>query len=134
MARRLISSGSRFEAMAAYSRAVADGDLIFVSGTVGIDPATGAPPPAAADQARFALATIAAALGEAGAALPDIVHYRLYLTDQRDLAEVIAVVAEIFRDIRPANTTLICGIPAPGAKVEIEAIAKRSAPSSQPAA
>jgi enamine deaminase RidA (YjgF/YER057c/UK114 family) len=131
MARRLISSGSKFEAMAAYSRAVADGDLVFVSGTIGIDPATGAPPPAAADQARLALATIAAALGEAGAALSDIVHYRLYLTDQADLGDVIAVVAETFRDIRPANTTLICGIPAPGAKVEIEALAKRSPPPSQ---
>jgi enamine deaminase RidA (YjgF/YER057c/UK114 family) len=124
--RQLITSGSRFETLAAYSRAVADGDSIFVSGTVGVDPSSGTPPESAADQARLAIATIAAALAEAGASLADIAHYRLYLTDPAWLAEVIPVVAECFREIRPANTTLICGIPVPGAKVEIEAYAKRS--------
>jgi enamine deaminase RidA (YjgF/YER057c/UK114 family) len=134
MARQRISSGSKFEALAAYSRAVADGDWVFVSGTVGADPATGIPPDSAAEQARLALATIEAALKEAGASLSDILHYRLYITDQSHLAEVIAVVAEVFRDIRPANTTLICGIPAPGAKVEIEAVARRRAAASQASA
>jgi enamine deaminase RidA (YjgF/YER057c/UK114 family) len=126
MARQLITSGSKFETLAAYSRAVADGDFVFVSGTVGIDPATGALPESAAEQVRFALATIGVALAQAGASLSDIVHYRLYLSDVAYLNEVIPVIADIFRDIRPANTTLICGIPVPGAKVEIEAQAKRS--------
>jgi len=59
MTRRAISSGSKFEKLAGYSRAIVDGEWVFVSGTAGMDPATSAFPDNATDQARFALATIA---------------------------------------------------------------------------
>ena len=72
--RRLISSGSRFEAAAGYSRAVVDGDWIFVAGTTGFDYAQMTIVDDPAEQARQALRNIEAALAEAGATLADIVR------------------------------------------------------------
>lgn len=128
MSRRLISSGSRFESVASYSRAVVEHDWVFVSGTIGTEPGSDRLPPSAQAQARNSLRIIEAALIEAGSGLADVVQCRVYVTDRAHLAEVIGVLAERFRDIRPANTTVICQLPPPEALVEIEIIArKRSA-------
>ena len=81
MARQLISSGSKFEEMAGYSRAVADGDWVFVSGTVGYDFANETISADVGEQTRQALKTIASALAEADAALRDVVQVRVYLKD-----------------------------------------------------
>ncbi len=119
------STGTRFEAAAAYSRAVADEAYIHVSGTVGVDPATGAMPEGVDAQLRNIFAIIEAALARWDARLADVVRSRVYLASADDLPPVAAALHAAFTGHPPANTTLICGIPAPGAKVEIEVTARR---------
>ncbi len=125
MTRKTISSGSRIEELACYSRAVVDGDLVVVSGTVGPDPSTGEMPESVEQQARNSFATIEKALDEAGASLEDVMRCGVYLTSVDDVGPIVQLLAEKFAGIRPANTTLICQIPVPGAKVEIEVLARR---------
>ena len=122
--RRLISSGSPFEAAAGYSRAVADGEWVFVAGTTGFDYArmTIADDPAL--QARQALRNIEQALAEAGAALCDVVRVRYYLPDLADWPAIVPVLGELFGTIRPAATALICGLVDPRMKIEIEVTAR----------
>ncbi|CAH1688833.1 putative 2-iminobutanoate/2-iminopropanoate deaminase [Hyphomicrobiales bacterium] len=117
-----IFSGAPSEDFAGYAKAVIDGPTIYVSGTMGQD-ATGALPEGVAEQARNALASIDAALVKAGASLKNAVACRVYITDPGYLKEVATVLGEVFRDIRPTNTLLVCQLPAPGAKVEIEVTA-----------
>ncbi|MEX1146744.1 MAG: RidA family protein [Sphingomonadales bacterium] len=123
--RQKISSGSPFEEKAGYSRAVVDGDWIYVSGTVGVDPDTKQLPDSALDQAYNIFRIIEDTLGQAGATLEDVVRNRVFVTDMAHLGDVVQVLGEKFGAIRPANTTLICQIPVPGAKVEIEVTARR---------
>jgi enamine deaminase RidA (YjgF/YER057c/UK114 family) len=118
-----ISSGSKFERLAGYSRAVVDGEWIFVSGTAGYDIANDRFPDDPAEQTRLALATIADALGKAGASLGDIVRVRVYLADAGDVVAVSKILGETFSDPRPTNTTIVCGFAAPGIKVELEVTA-----------
>lgn len=115
-----IFSGAPSEDFAGYAKAVIDGPTIYVSGTMGQDPQTNAFPESVADQTRNALASIDAALSKAGASLKNAVACRVYITDGAFLKDVATVLGETFRDIRPTNTLLICQLPAPGAKVEIE--------------
>lgn len=122
-----LSSGSPFEEFAAYSRAVVDDLYIHVSGTVGPDPETGAMPEDPAEQARNILRLLATVLAAEGADFSHVVRNRVFLTDASDVMAVAAVLRDYFADCRPANTTLINGIPAPGAKVEIEITARRPA-------
>ncbi|MBP8233451.1 MAG: RidA family protein [Rhizorhabdus sp.] len=122
-----LSSGSPFEELAAYSRAVVDDLYIHVSGTVGPDPETGAMPEDPAEQARNILRLLATVLAAEGADFSHVVRNRVFLTDASDVMAVAAVLRDYFADCRPANTTLINGIPAPGAKVEIEITARRPA-------
>jgi enamine deaminase RidA (YjgF/YER057c/UK114 family) len=125
VSRRTISSGSRFEELARYSRAVVDGDLVVVSGTIGADPVSGEMPESAEAQARNCFAIMEAALAEAGASLEDVIRCGVFLTAADHLQDVVRVLAEKFDRIRPANTTVICKLPVPGAKVEIEVLARR---------
>ena len=125
--RQRISSGSKWEELAGYSRAVVEGDWVFVSGTVGWDAAAGAFPAGAAAQAERALAVIAEALAEAGSALDDVVRVRVYVPDPADVEDVSRVLGRVFAAIRPANTTVCCALPLPEAKVEIEVTAVRRA-------
>ena len=124
MSRRTIKSCSRFEELARYSRAVVDGEWVVVSGTVGPDPVSGQMPDSAEEQARNCFVIIEKALQEAGASLKDVMRCGVFITSSEHLQDVVRVLAEKFDQIRPANTTLICQIPAPGAKVEIEVLAK----------
>ena len=120
-----ISSGSRFEELAAYSRAVVDDRYIHVSGTVGADLVTQTIPEDAGEQARNIFAIIEPVLASEGAGLADVVRSRIFLTDAAHLPAILPVLAEKFGTCRPTNTTLVCGIPAPGAKVEMEVTALR---------
>lgn len=122
-----IFSGAPSEDFAGYAKAVIDGPTIYVSGTLGQDPETGAMPEGAGAQARNALASIAATLEKAGAGLANAVACRVYITDAAHLKDVAVALGESFRDIRPTNTLLICQIPMPGAKVEIEVTASTRA-------
>ncbi len=123
MARRLISSGSPFEATVGYSRAVVQGDWCFVAGTTGFDYAVMSMPDTLEDQARNALATIEKALIEGGFAMADVVRVTYYLAEVGDWERVGPVLGEIFGDIRPAATCIIAELVAPEMRIEIEATA-----------
>ena len=125
MPRRLISTGSPFEKTAGYSRAVVDGDFVFVAGTTGYDYATMTMPADVTSQSRNCFRTIEAALKEAGFAMADIVRATYYFTDAAYWDEVGPVLGETFGDIRPAATALLVGLIKPEMKIEIEVTAKR---------
>ncbi|MCL4676285.1 MAG: RidA family protein [Pararhodobacter sp.] len=118
-----IRTGSRFEELAGYSRAVVDGEWVFVSGTAGFDPATGEFPNDPEAQARLSLGQIADALDKAGATLADIVRVRVYLADAAHVMAASRVLGAAFHDPRPTNTTIVCGFADPAILVEIEATA-----------
>ncbi|OBI34665.1 RidA family protein [Mycobacterium sp. E2238] len=117
MNRTLVSSGSEFEAVVGYSRAVRVGPHVSVAGTTGAGPAGDI-----AAQARDALHRIEIALRQAGAALTDVVRTRIYVTDISRWHEVAAVHAQVFGAIRPAATMVeVSALIAPDLLVEIEA-------------
>lgn len=124
MSRRLISSGSAYEQKFGYSRAVVDGEWVFVSGTTGFDYAAGTISGDAAEQTRQTLRNIAAALAEAGTGLEDVVRARYILPDAADWDVVSVVLGEFFGDIRPAATAIIAGLIDPRMKIEIEVTAR----------
>ncbi|MDZ5699289.1 RidA family protein [Chelativorans sp. M5D2P16] len=121
--RRLISTGSPFEKTAGYSRAVVDGEWCFVSGTTGYDYATMAMPESVEEQTRNCLATICAALIEAGFEMADVVRAHYYVTDRAYVDRVFPILGETFGEIRPAATMIVCDLNKPEMKVEIEVTA-----------
>ena len=124
--RRFISSGSPYEELAGYSRAVVEGEWIFVSGTVGQNFVTMRMPESAAEQAEQALDTIEAALAQVPAGLMDVVRVRVYVPDRGDVAAVSGVIKRRLGAARATNTTVCCALAVEGAKVEIEVTAKRA--------
>jgi enamine deaminase RidA (YjgF/YER057c/UK114 family) len=126
--RKFISSGSPFEAIAGYARAVVEGDWVFVSGTVGYHPERGFAATTAA-QAERAFDIIEKAVRDAGATLDDAVRVRVYLTDAADLAQVAPVLKRRLGKSRAANTTVCSALVVPEAKVEIEVTVLRRQPS-----
>ena|SRR5438552_18719814 len=124
--RRLISLGSRFETEAGYSRAVVDGEWVFVAGTTGFDYVAMTIVEDPAEQARQTFRNISTALAEAGASLADIVRVRYYVPDLADWPAIVPVLGEAFGTIRPAATALVCGLVDPRMKIEIEVTARRS--------
>lgn len=125
--RRFISSGSPWEELAGYSRAVVDGDWVFVSGTVGVNLATMVMPESAEAQAEQALDTIEAALAQVPARLADVVRVRVYVPERGDVVAVSGVIKRRLGAARPTNTTVCCPLAVEGAKVEIEVTARRAA-------
>ncbi len=123
--RRLISSGSEFEKTIGYSRAVVDGDWVFVSGTTGFDYAAGTISEDVAEQTRQTLRNITAALKQADATLADVVRVHYIMTDVAYWPEMVPVLGETFGEIRPAATAIVAGLVDPRMKVEIEVTAKR---------
>jgi reactive intermediate/imine deaminase len=123
--RRLISSGSAFEAVAGYSRAVVDGDDVFVSGTTGFDYATMTIADDPVAQTHQCMRNIAAALGEAGCSLDDVVRVRYLLTDASAFEPLAPVFGEYFARARPAATAMVVGLVDPRMKIEIEVTARR---------
>ncbi|MGB8005002.1 MAG: RidA family protein [Gaiellaceae bacterium] len=122
MARRLVSSGSPFEASVGFSRAVRDGRHVFVAGTCAVMPEGADPPGDAYGQARRCLEIIVTALAEAGAAPEHVVRTRTFLLDVNDWEEVGRAHGEVFADVRPASTMLVtAGLLDPRWLVEIEA-------------
>ncbi len=123
--RRKIFSGSEFEEIAGYARAVVDDDWIFVSGTTGYDYETGKISNDPVEQAQRCFANIAEALDRAGSSLNDVVRVVIYVADRHDFDGIARVVGDQLRDVRPANTTVIAELVKPEMKVEIEVTAKR---------
>lgn len=101
--RQLISSGSPWEPLAGYSRAVRLGDMVFVSGTTGTDE-DGRPVGDLQAQVRAAIEKVRKALDEAGATLYDVVRTRMFVTDISRWQEIAEIHGEFFRDIRPATS------------------------------
>ena len=125
-----VKSGSKFETLASYSRAVAIGDWIFVSNTAGIDYETRTLPDTAAEQLRLAIATVERALGAVDATLADVVRIQVFVPDESHVDEATEVLGEVFRGIDPALT--MTRSPLAGEyKAEIEVTAYRGAGSAQ---
>ena len=122
MERRRVASGSPYEHVIGFSRAVAVGNAIAVSGTAPIMPDGGDPPGDAYGQTVRCLRIIADALAEAGASAADVVRTRTYLVDPADWEEVGRAHGEMFGDVRPASTmVVVTGFLDPRWRVEIEA-------------
>lgn len=126
MPRRLISSGSSFEAEIGYSRAVIEGDWIFVAGTTGFDYRTMTISDEVTAQCEQALRNVEAALSEAGASMRDIVRVRYILPRREDFEPCWPVLLRRFGNIRPAATMIVAGLADPRMKFEIEVTARRS--------
>ena len=127
MARTLVSSGSSFEADIGYSRAVIDGDWIFVSGATGFDYATMTMSDDVIAQCRQAMRNIASALAQAGASFADVVRVRYILPRREDFEPCWPVLKEYLGEVRPAATMIQAGLSDPRMKIEIEVTARRRA-------
>ncbi len=119
-----ISSGSDFEKDFGYSRAVVDGDMIYVSGTTGYDYKNMVLPNNIAEQTKNIFATIEKTLREANSSLEDIVRVRYYLKDKNELEQIRPIIAEKFANIRPAATLIIADLIREEIKIEIEVTAR----------
>jgi enamine deaminase RidA (YjgF/YER057c/UK114 family) len=125
MARRLISSGSTFEKEIGYSRAVVDGEWVFVSGTTGFDYKSMTISNDIAEQAEQCLRNIQAALTEAGANLRDVVRANYVVPDASEFRECWPVLRKYFGEIRPASMMISAGLADPRIRIEIEVTARR---------
>jgi enamine deaminase RidA (YjgF/YER057c/UK114 family) len=124
MTRRLISSGSTFERDIGYSRAVVDGEWVFVSGTTGFDYSTMTIADDLEQQADQCLRNIQAALAEAGTTLADVVRVTYLLPRADDFPLCWPVLRRYFGDIRPAATMISAGLADPRMRIEIEVTAR----------
>jgi enamine deaminase RidA (YjgF/YER057c/UK114 family) len=124
--RRLISSGSTFEAVAGYSRAVVDGDTVYVAGTTGFDYAAMRIDDDPEVQCRQCFRNIEAALAQAGATLDDVLRVRYYLADAALFGRLAPLFGEYFHRARPAATAIVCALVDPRMKIEIEVTARLS--------
>jgi enamine deaminase RidA (YjgF/YER057c/UK114 family) len=125
MKRTLISSGSTFERDVGYSRAVAQGDWVFVSGTTGFDYSTMTIAAGVREQTEQCLKNIAAALEQAGASLRDVVRVTYVLPDGKEFPECWPVLRRYFGDIRPAAMMIQASLLDPRMRIEIEVTALR---------
>jgi enamine deaminase RidA (YjgF/YER057c/UK114 family) len=122
--RRKLSSGSSFEAAIGYSRAVVDGDWVFVAGTTGFDYAAGTISDDVVAQAEQTLRNIDAALRGAGATMDDVVRVRYILPERADFEPCWPVLRRWFAAALPAATMIVAGLADPRMKIEIEVTAR----------
>jgi enamine deaminase RidA (YjgF/YER057c/UK114 family) len=127
MTRKLISSGSTFEAQIGYSRAVVAGEWIFVSGTTGFDYSTMSIAEDLLAQTEQCLKNIEAALRQADSSLKDVVRVTYILPNGAEFEKCWPVLRKYFGDVRPAATMISAGLADPRIKIEIEVTALRSA-------
>ena len=128
MTRQLISSGSRFEQEIGYSRAVVDGEWVFVSGTTGFDYATMTISDNLQAQAEQCLKNIQSALRQAGADFGDVVRVTYVLPDAARFPDCWQILRKYFGTVRPAAMMISAGLSDPRMQIEIEVTArKRSA-------
>lgn len=126
MPRRLISSGSTFEQEIGYSRAVVDGDWIFVSGTTGFDYSQMTISGDLVEQAEQCFENIEAALNEAGASMKDIVRVTYIFPDAADFPKCWPTFRKYLGHIKPAAMMLSAGLSDPRMRIEIQVTARRS--------
>ncbi|HSI54690.1 MAG TPA: RidA family protein [Ramlibacter sp.] len=128
MTRRLISSGSTFEADIGYSRAVVDGEWVFVSGTTGFDYGNMTIADGVVEQAEQCLKNIESALTQAGATMKDIVRVTYMLPDAAEFPQCWPVLRKCFGEVRPAATMISVGLADPRMRIEIEVTARKRSP------
>ena len=125
--RRRISSGSPFERDIGYSRAVVDGDWIFVSGTTGFNYETMTISDNLLDQTDQCLKNIQAALAQAGAELADVVRVMYILPDAARFPDCWPVLRKYLGAVRPAATMICAGLSDPRMQIEIQVTARKRA-------
>ena len=126
MARERISSGSSFEEEVGYSRAIVDGDWVFVAGTTGYDYETMVLADDVTAQCEQTFKNIEQALTKAGASMADVVRVTYILDDRDDWPSCWPITRKYLGDVRPAATMIVAGLQNPSIKIEIEVTAKKS--------
>ena len=128
MTRKLISSGSTFEEQIGYSRAVATGDWVFVSGTTGFDYTTMSISDSLVQQTEQCLKNIESALRQADSSLKDVVRVTYVLPDGAEFEQCWPTLHKYFGGVRPAATMITAGLADPRIKIEIEVTALKRVP------
>jgi enamine deaminase RidA (YjgF/YER057c/UK114 family) len=123
--RKHISSGSTFEEIAGYSRALVDDDFVYVSGTTGFDYGTMLISDDLGEQTHQAMKNIEDALAKAGASLDDVVRAHYYLTSPADFEIVGPIIGRYLNKARPAASAVVVGLIDQRMKIEIEVTARR---------
>jgi len=131
MKRTLISSGSSFEREIGYSRAVAQGDWVFVSGTTGFDYASMTIAESLEEQTEQCLRNVADALHQAGASLRDVVRVTYVLPNGGEFPRCWPILRKHFGDIRPAAMMICAGLADPRMRIEIEVTALKGSRASE---
>jgi enamine deaminase RidA (YjgF/YER057c/UK114 family) len=126
MTKQLISSSSTFEAEMAYSRAVVDGDFVFVAGTTGFDYANMSIADGMAAQTEQCFKNIESALKQAGASLADVVRVTYVLPSFAELELAKPIMRQYLGEVRPVAMMISAGLIDPRMKIEIEVTARRS--------
>jgi enamine deaminase RidA (YjgF/YER057c/UK114 family) len=125
LTRRRISSGSTFEEQIGYSRAVVDGDWVFVSGTTGFDYTTMSISDSLPEQTEQCLKNIESALRQADSSLKDVVRVTYVLPNGADFEQCWPVLRTYFGEVRPAAMMISAGLADPRIKIEIEVTARK---------
>lgn len=125
MTRILINSGSIFEEQIGYSRAVVDGNWVFVSGTTGFDYTTMSISDNLLEQTEQCLKNIESALRQAGSSLKDVVRVTYVLPNGADFEQCWPVLRKYFGEVRPAAMMISAGLSDPRMKIEIEVTARK---------
>jgi enamine deaminase RidA (YjgF/YER057c/UK114 family) len=125
MTRKLIGSGSSFEELIGYSRAVVDDEWVFVSGTTGFDYSTMTISSNVLEQAEQCLKNISAALAQADSSLEDVVRVTYVVPNRGDFEQCWPVLRQYFGEVRPAATMISAGLAEPRMKIEIEVTARK---------
>ena len=121
----VVSTSNAPAAIGPYSQALDLGDLVFVSGQIPVDPATGLMADTVEEQAAQSLANLKAILAAAGLSMSNVVKTVIFLADINDFAAVNQVYAQAFSEPYPARSCVQVAAVPKGAKLEIECIAKR---------
>jgi enamine deaminase RidA (YjgF/YER057c/UK114 family) len=124
--RKLISSGSQFEQKIGYSRAIADGRWVFVSGTTGFDYATMTISDDVVAQTDQCFSNLAGVLDQAGSSFADVVRANYILTHREDFEPIWPVLQRYLGEVRPASTMIVAGLADPRMLIEIEVTALKS--------
>ncbi len=125
MTRKLISSGSSFEDLIGYSRAVVDGEWVFVSGTTGFDYSTMTISSSIVEQTEQCFKNIDAALRQADSSIGDVVRVTYIVPNRGDFEQCWPVLRKYLGDVRPAATMICAGLAEPRMKIEIEVTSRR---------
>ncbi len=120
-------SGSTYEELCGYARVVVDGEMVYLSGTIGMNYETGEIADDAVEQTKQCFRNIEAALAKAGASKDDLLRIRVFIADRDDFEQVAPLIGDFCRAARPANTTVASPLMEERMKIEIEVTARRLA-------